>query len=121
MALTGKERAELRAEAHHLEPTVHVGHHGLTDAVVQSLEDALHTHELVKVQLGKTTEGRAKDLAWPIAERVRAEVVQVIGRTFTIWRENPELRLKEKRREAAERSTGAGERGPLRRRRTTRG
>jgi hypothetical protein len=30
MTMRGKERAELRAEAHHLRATVHVGHHGIT-------------------------------------------------------------------------------------------
>jgi len=29
---------------------VHVGHHGVTDAVRQSLDDNLRTHELVKIQ-----------------------------------------------------------------------
>ena len=38
---SGKQRAELRAEAHHIQPTVHVGHQGLTPAVIDSLDDAL--------------------------------------------------------------------------------
>ena len=36
MTITSKERAELRAEAHRLSPLVHVGHHNLTDAVIQT-------------------------------------------------------------------------------------
>ena len=50
--MKGQERAELRAEAHHLNPTVHVGQHGLTPSVISSLDDALRTRELVKVKLG---------------------------------------------------------------------
>ena len=50
--MKGRERAELRAEAHHLDPTVHVGHQGLTPTVIGSLDDALRTRELVKVKLG---------------------------------------------------------------------
>src|SRR5687768_10833992 len=46
MAMTGKERAALRAEAHHLSPLVHVGHQGLTPSLFQSLDDALRTKEL---------------------------------------------------------------------------
>jgi len=56
MTLSSKERAALRAEAHHLTPLVHVGHQGFTDALVQTLDDTLRTHELVKVSLAKTTD-----------------------------------------------------------------
>ena len=94
MAMTGKERAALRAEAHHLTPLVHVGQHGLTPAVFQALDDALRTHELVKVQLGRTVEVPAKDAANALATEASAEVVQVIGRTATLYRHNPELKRK---------------------------
>ncbi len=94
MSLSSKERAALRAEAHHLDAMVHVGHHGLTDTVVASLDDALRTHELVKVQLGRPVEESAKALAARIAESVNAEVVQVIGKTVTLFRENPDLERK---------------------------
>ena len=94
MTLSSKDRAALRAEAHHLDPIVHVGHHGLTDALRQTLDDALRTHELVKVALAKSTDVSAKDAARQLAEQLGAEVVQTIGRTCTLFRENPELERK---------------------------
>ncbi|MEO6525345.1 MAG: YhbY family RNA-binding protein [Gemmatimonadaceae bacterium] len=94
MTLSSKERAELRAEAHHLSPVVHVGHQGLTEALRQTLDDALRTHELVKVALAKTTGVAAKDAAYQLAEQVGADVVQTIGRTCTLYRENPDLERK---------------------------
>ena len=94
MTLTSKERAALRAEAHHLHPLVHVGHHGLTDALRQTLDDALRTHELVKVALAKSTDVTAKDAAHQLAEQLGADVVQTIGRTCTLYRENPDLEHK---------------------------
>ena len=94
MTLTSKERAELRAEAHHLNPLVHVGHQGFTDSVVQALDDALRTHELVKVALAKTTDAKPQDVAHEIAEKLGADVVQIIGRTCTLYRENPDLKRK---------------------------
>ena len=95
MTLSSKERAELRAEAHHLTPTVHVGHQGLTDALAMALDDALRTRELVKVALAKTTDVSAKDASHQLAERLGADVVQTIGRTCTLYRENPELKRKD--------------------------
>lgn len=94
MAMTGKDRAALRAEAHHLSPLVHVGHQGLTPAVFKSLDDALRTHELVKIQLARTTEVPAKDAANALATEAAAEVIQVIGRTATLYRHNPDLKRK---------------------------
>ena len=94
MTLSSKERASLRAEAHHLNAIVHIGHHGLTDALRQTLDDALRTHELVKVALTKSTDISAKEAAHQLAEQVGAEVVQTIGRTCTLYRENPDLERK---------------------------
>lgn len=88
--LRGKDRAALRAEAHHISPTVHVGAQGITDSLVQSLDDALRTRELVKVKIGKGIELAAKDAAGALAERTGAEVIQVIGRTVTLYKQAPE-------------------------------
>jgi RNA-binding protein len=89
--LKGKERAELRSEAHHLTPTVHIGQHGLTPTLINSLDDALRTRELVKVKLGNKDDVKPKDVANALALATKSDVIQVIGRTATLFRENPEL------------------------------
>lgn len=94
MSLTSKQRAALRAEAHRLAASVHVGHNGVSPALVQSLDDALRTHELVKVQLGRRVQEKAQDAADALAQSTGSEVVQVIGRTATLYRRNPELERK---------------------------
>ena len=90
--LSSKVRAALRAEAHHLSVTVHVGHQGLTDAVRQSIDDAMRTRELVKIQFSRNDDVSVKDAANDLARAMGADVVQVIGRTATLYRENPELK-----------------------------
>ena len=95
MTLSSKDRAALRAEAHHLSAAVHVGQHGLTDAVRQTIDDALRTRELVKIAFGKNADVGAKESANEIAASLSADVVQVIGKTATLYRENPELKRKE--------------------------
>jgi RNA-binding protein len=96
MALTSKERAALRGEAHHLNALVHVGHEGMTDAIRQTLDDALRTKELVKISVNKTADIDLKKDAATIASSVGADVVQVIGRTITVYRRNPEIDIKKK-------------------------
>ena len=91
MSLTSKDRAALRGEAHHLAPLVQVGHQGITPTVIQSLDDALRARELVKVQLNRNAEASAKEAARELAGATDAEVVQVIGKTVTLFRENPDL------------------------------
>ncbi len=94
MTMTGKERAALRAECNRLKPHVHVGHEGLTPELATALNDTLRTHELVKVQLNKTAGVTAREAANTLAERVRAEVIQMIGRTASLYRHNPDLKRK---------------------------
>jgi RNA-binding protein len=91
MPLSGRDRADLRAEAHHLTALVHVGQHGLSPTVIQALDEALRTRELVKVQLGRNADVSVKDAAGELAAATGSEVVQVIGKTATFYRENPEL------------------------------
>ena len=94
MTISSKERAELRGEAHHLSPLVHVGHQGLTDALLQTIDDALRTHELVKIALAKTTDVKPADASHEMADKLNADVVQTIGRTCTLYRHNPDLKRK---------------------------
>ena len=92
--MRGKDRAELRAEAHHLRPIVHVGHHGITDTVLQSLDEALQANELVTIQVERNAPMTVKDAARQLAETMSADVVQVIGRKTTLYRHNPDLHKK---------------------------
>ena len=89
MTITSRQRADLRAQAHHLSVTVHVGHQGVTDALKQTLQDAFANRELVKVQFSKNAEVSARQAANDLAAQVGAEVVQAIGRTATLFRERP--------------------------------
>jgi RNA-binding protein len=93
-ALSGKERAVLRADANRLSPTVWVGQQGLSRALIASLDDALRTRELVKVKLGKTVDVSAKEAVKQLTEATKSEAIQVIGRTATLYRHNPELERK---------------------------
>jgi RNA-binding protein len=94
MTMRGKDRAELRAEAHHLKATVHVGHNGITPTLLQSLDEALEARELVKIQVERNAPLSVKETAGELATQVGAEVIQVIGRKTTLYRLNPELHRK---------------------------
>ena len=84
MPLTSKQRAELRAEAHHLRPIVQVGQGGIGGAIIASLEDALRTHELVKVQLARDSEVRPRETANQLAAAVQAGTASVTIRPIEL-------------------------------------
>jgi len=92
--MKGSERADLRSEAHHLDASVHLGQHGMTPAFLASLDDALRTRELVKVKLAKGSDAKPKDTAGELAAATGSEVIQVIGRTATLYRHNPDIKRK---------------------------
>jgi len=58
--MQSKERANLRGEAHHLQPLVHIGHQGVTDSVVRATDDLLRTRELVKVDVSRNLDAPMK-------------------------------------------------------------
>ena len=84
--LTNRERAHLKARAHALEPKVHVGGAGVTDALVAEADRALTAHELIKVKIA--TDDRAARVAMgdEIAARTGAAVVHRVGKVVILWR-----------------------------------
>lgn len=87
--LNSKQRAYLRGLANPLEPILHLGKSGFSDTVVKQADDALTARELIKGKVLETAPLTSREAAEQIAAAVGAEVVQVIGRTFVLYRRNP--------------------------------
>ena len=85
--MTSKQRAYLRGLANTLEPIVHAGKGGISDALIKQADDALTAREIVKGKVLETAPGTAREMAEEIAAAVNAQVVQVIGRTFVLFRQ----------------------------------
>ena len=86
VSLTPKERAGLKARAHALEPIVHIGQGGLTDAVVAEVERALAAHGLVKVRAGSADREARTALLAAVCARTDAAPVQSVGKVMVLWR-----------------------------------
>ena len=85
--MTSKQRAYLRGLPNTLEPIVHAGKGGISDALIKQADDALTAREIIKGKVLETAPGTARELAEEIAAAVNAQVVQVIGRTFVLFRQ----------------------------------
>ena len=88
--MTSKQRAYLRGLANPLEPIVHVGKGGMADTIVKQADDALTARELIKGKVLETAPESAREAAEALATATGAEVVQVIGSTFVLYRQSPE-------------------------------
>jgi RNA-binding protein len=86
VVLTSRERAHLKARAHALEPTVQVGHAGITDALVAEADRALTAHELIKVKLGEADREIRDAHADALCVRTDAVSVQRVGKVIVLWR-----------------------------------
>ncbi len=86
--MTSKQRAYLRGLANSLDPILHAGKGGVSDAMRKQADDALTARELIKGRVLETAPVSVRELAEDIAASVNAEVVHVIGRTFVLYRRN---------------------------------
>lgn len=88
MALTSKQKQQFKAQAHHLKPIVQIGNRGLTEAVNNEIERALHDHELVKIKLLGEDRAERIETATAICEAHHAELVQIVGKIAVVYRKN---------------------------------
>ena len=90
-ALTSAEKRDLRARAQRLEPIVKLGHGGMSDAFLKSLDEALTAHGLVKVRFTDFKDEK-KTLGPEIAEKTGSALVQRVGNTAVYFRAKPDAK-----------------------------
>lgn len=88
--LSGKQRSYLRSKANNLNPYVHIGKEGLNDSVYDQIDEVLDDHELVKIRVLDNSLENINEVAENVCDKMGAEVVQVIGNVFVIYRKNVE-------------------------------
>ena len=86
MALNGAQIRQLRSMANGLNPAVTVGKSNVDDGVVARAVESLEAHELVKCSVLGACELDVKEAARQLAMRTNADLVQVIGRKFVLYR-----------------------------------
>jgi RNA-binding protein len=88
--LSGKQLRYLRGLGHHLKPLVILGRDGITVNVIKAAKEVIEAHELVKFKIGNGCHLGRQEAAAALAEETGSEVIQVLGKTFLVFRENPE-------------------------------
>jgi len=89
--VTPHQRSQLRARAHALAPVVMIGQSGLSPAVMDEIERALKSHELIKIRAAGAERDARESILEEVCRTTGAEPVQHIGKILVVYRENPEL------------------------------
>ena len=84
--LTGKQKRHLRALGHNLKPLILIGKGEIAEALVAETGVALAAHELIKVKLLESCQLDRHAAADALAAACGAEVAQLLGRTFLLYR-----------------------------------
>ncbi|HHX02949.1 MAG TPA: ribosome assembly RNA-binding protein YhbY [Tissierellia bacterium] len=92
-----KQRAHLKKLAHHLDPVLHVGKSGLSEAFMAELDQALEDHELIKLRILEHSLFDLEDDLEDLLKNSRSEFVSRVGKTLVLYRKSfslkPEDRL----------------------------
>lgn len=86
MALTKKQIKQLRALANSLNPILYVGKNDITQAAIKQADETMQSHELMKCAVQDGSGLTTKEAATELAEKIGADVVQVIGNRFVLFR-----------------------------------
>lgn len=95
MPLKEKQKRHLRGLLHQRKPVVIIGGAGLTENVMQEIDNALAHHELVKIKVNADDRTARTAMIEQISEQTRSELVQTIGHTASFYRpaEKPVITL----------------------------
>jgi RNA-binding protein len=87
--LKGFQRKYLKGLAHHIKPVVFIGQKGFTNKVAKSVDDALNSHELIKVKFIEFKEKeQKKDIAEAIEKNTESEMVGFVGHVAIFFRQH---------------------------------
>ena len=86
--LTSKQRAYLRGIASTYETIYQIGKGGVTEAMCKDIAEALRKRELIKLRVLENSGWTAREAADAVAEQPGADVVQVIGSKFVLFKRN---------------------------------
>lgn len=86
--LTSKQRSFLRSQANGLNAIFQVGKSGVTPELRDTVHNALEARELIKINVLDNTLLSSTEAAEMLASRTGADVVQVIGNKFILFRQS---------------------------------
>tara|TARA_B100001250_G_scaffold377197_1_gene366095 strand:+ start:4005 stop:4301 length:297 start_codon:yes stop_codon:yes gene_type:complete len=85
--LTSANRKYLRSLAHHIEPVVLIGKNGINNGVINSIEIALNSKELIKIKF-RDFKDQKKKLSKDIERDTESNIVGIIGNILILYKKS---------------------------------
>lgn len=86
--LNSRQRAQLKGMANSMDTILQIGKSGIGEQLVKQVRDALEARELIKLKCLETSPVTSREAADQIADLVGADVVQVIGGKFVLYKQS---------------------------------
>ena len=86
--LNSKQRAFLRSLATSEDTIVMVGKGGMNEQIIKQASDAIKKRELIKGKVLESAGITPREAAEEIADKINADIVQVIGTKFVLYKRN---------------------------------
>ena len=74
-------------------PLFQIGKEGISYNMIQSMNDSLEAHELLKESLLKTSPIETREAAIECASQTHSEIIHIVGHTFVLYRRSKENKL----------------------------
>ena len=87
--LSNPEIRKLKAAAQRMKATFKVGKAGLSPQFLQSVDEGLKHHELIKVKFDEFKDQK-KELAPVLAEKTASHLIMQVGNVVVLYRPKPE-------------------------------
>lgn len=86
MTLSKKQVKQLRSMANLIKPSLWIGKEGVSEAALKQVDETLEAHELIKCVVQEGSPVNSQEAGKELADRSKAELVQVIGRRVVLYR-----------------------------------
>ncbi len=91
--LSNNQKKYLRGIAHGLNPMIMIGANGVTESLMEELESTLTHHEILKIKIASADRDERQKITERILKQTGALLVQAVGKTCIIYRQNEETEL----------------------------
>lgn len=91
--ISSSNKKYLRKLSMSYRPLFQIGKEGISYNMIQSMNDSLEAHELMKVSLLKTSPIETREAAIECASQTHSEIIHIVGHTFVLYRRSKENKL----------------------------
>ena len=85
--MTSKQRAYLRSLSNRIDAIFQIGKSGITDVLVEQINNALEARELIKINILETAPNSKKEIAEEISLKTNSILVQILGNKLTLYKQ----------------------------------